>query len=103
MCKTKSNTPIEDRFQLYAGKIFRHPHTIISAYDNKTFLKAFDEIEKYSQTHFLIGYISYAAKDIFLNKTIQSNTPLLYFEVYTQYAEYQPKTIHEDIFLFPKH
>ncbi len=26
----------------------------------------------------------------------------MYFEVYTQYAEYQPKTIHEDIFLFPK-
>lgn len=102
MCKTKSNTPIEERFQIYAGKIFKHPHAIISAYDNKTFLKAFDEIEKYSQTHFLIGYISYAAKDIFLNKAIQSKTPLLYFEVFTQYAEYQPKTIHKDIFLFPK-
>ena len=34
------------------------------------------------ENYYLAGYISYQAKDVFLNRKISSKTPLLYFAAY---------------------
>lgn len=85
--------------QIYSDKLFSNPIKIIEAFDDEEFKKAFELIEKYRKTHYLLGYIRYEAKDIFLNKNIKSKLPLLYFEVFENYEEYKPKTIKENIFL----
>ena len=59
-----------------------NPIKIIKAFDNKEFINAFQEIEALKNTHLLAGYIRYEAKDVFLNRTIKSHAPLLYFEVF---------------------
>lgn len=76
--------------QIFANKKFNNPIKIIQAFDNKGFIEAFEEIEAFKKTHYLIGYIRYEAKDVFLKKNIKSNSPLLYFEVYEGYKKYTP-------------
>ena len=70
--------------QIFSGKRFDNPIKIIQAFDNESFKKAFSEIEDFKKRpkHYLLGYIRYEAKEIFLGKKIKSEMPLLYFEVF---------------------
>lgn len=77
--------------QIFAGKKFENPIKVIEAFDNKGFADAFLEIENLRKTYYLLGYIRYEAKDIFLNKGIKSKYPLLYFEVFEKFETYQPE------------
>lgn len=72
--------------QIFADKKFEDPIEIIEAFDNQTFIKAFSQIETLRKSHYLLGYIRYEAKDIFLGKKIKSKYPLLYFEVYDDFC-----------------
>lgn len=72
--------------QIFADKKFEHPIQIIEAFDNKSFIEAFKEIEKLRKNHYLLGYIRYESKEIFLGKEIKSEYPLLYFEVYNKFS-----------------
>ncbi len=71
--------------QIFADKQFKNPIKIIEAFDNKSFIDAFSQIEDLRKSHYLLGYIRYEAKDVFLEKKIKSEYPLLYFEVYQNY------------------
>lgn len=70
--------------QIFARRKFENPIKIIQAFDNKSFLKAFEEIEEFKKQnkYYILGYIRYEAKEIFLGQKIQSELPLLYFEVF---------------------
>ena len=72
--------------QIFAEKNFENPVRIIKAFDNESFLEAFSEIENLRKrpNHYLLGYIRYEAKGIFLGRKIQSKSPLLYFEVFEE-------------------
>lgn len=82
--------------QIYSNKLFKNPIKIIKAFNNEEFIKAFAEIEKYRKDKYLLGYIRYEAKEIFLDNKITSKNPLLYFEVYEDFEEYTPSK-HNDI------
>lgn len=68
--------------QIFADKTFENPIEIIQAFDNESFAEAFKKIEHLRNSHYLLGYIRYEAKEIFLGKQIKPKYPLLYFEVY---------------------
>lgn len=85
--------------QIYSDKLFLKPIKIIEAFNNEGFKKAFELIEKHKKNHYLLGYIRYEAKDIFLGKLIESKLPLLYFEVFENYQKYESQPIKESIFL----
>lgn len=84
--------------QIFADKKFENPLKIIEAFDNKSFVEAFSQIEKLRKRFYLLGYIRYEAKDIFLGKKIKSKYPLLYFEAYKDTKEYQYKLQQENYF-----
>jgi len=73
--------------QIFANKKFENPIATIEAFDNKSFKEAFSKIEVFRKrpNTYLLGYIRYEAKEIFLGKKIESKYPLLYFEVYSHY------------------
>ncbi len=77
--------------QIFANKKFENPVRILYAFDKESFIEAFSQIEnlRKRQNHYLLGYIHYEAKDIFLGKKIKSKYPLLYFEVYCHCEEGQ--------------
>ena len=87
--------------QIYSDKIFENPIKIIKAFNNVEFKKAFEEIEEYRKDFFLLGYVRYDAKEIFLGKQIISDLPLLYFEVYKTYKNYI-NSKREEIVLNPQ-
>lgn len=76
--------------QIFAGKKFENPIEIIEAFDNESFKMAFSQIEilRKRQNTYLLGYIRYEAKDIFLGKKIKSKYPLLYFEVFEGFSNF---------------
>lgn len=77
--------------QIYHDKCFIEPITKIIAFNNLEFKKALSEIEEYRKKNFyILGYIRYCAKDIFMGLEINSKYPLLYFEVYDSFTEYSP-------------
>lgn len=84
--------------QIYSDRIFVNPVKIIEAFDNESFLNSFYEIEKLKDDFYLLGYIRYEAKDIFLNRKIQFEYPLLYFEVFDKYEKYEPDSCDIDIY-----
>lgn len=88
--------------QIFADKIFHTPIDTIIAFDNDSFKAAFEKIEYYRNSHYLIGYIKYEAKDIFLNKKINSDLPLLYFEVFNNYKAFKPALIPNNNALWVK-
>ncbi len=61
---------------------FKNPLKTITAFNNEEFKKAFEEIELLRKTHILAGYVRYEAKEVFLNRPVDSDAPLLYFEVF---------------------
>lgn len=86
--------------QIYSDKVFKNPLKVITAFDNKSFISAFDTIENLKNKYYLVGYIRYEAKDIFLDKEISSNYPLLYFEAFSDYETFKQEN-SDNIFLFP--
>lgn len=88
--------------QIYSDKIFKKPQKIISAFDSESFIFAFQEIEKLKNKYYLIGYVRYEAKDVFLGKNIKSKYPLLYFEAYENFEKFSPNESLQKVFLFPK-
>lgn len=91
MQESDTNSSFLEVSVIFADKKFSNPVQILEAFDNKSFKLAFDEIEKYRQSHYLVGYIRYEAKDIFLGKEIKSDYPLLYFEVFEGYEDFIPE------------
>lgn len=85
---------------IYSDKLFKHPVEVISAFSADEFKDAFLRIERYAKTHYLAGYICYEAKEVFLGRDIKSDAPLLYFEVFDEYEEYNP-SLSEHISLYP--
>lgn len=88
--------------QIYSNKLFKNPEKVITAFDKNSFISAFEEIEKLKDKFYLVGYIRYEAKDIFLGKNIKSDLPLLYFEAYKDYEEFKIPNNPTNVFLFPK-
>ncbi|CAM3182463.1 aminodeoxychorismate synthase component I [Lactococcus laudensis] len=86
---------------IYDDKKFENPLATLIAFDNAGVIAALSEIEKWQQTHYLVGYIRYEAKDVFLGKQIKSESPLLYFQVFEDFTPYVPKNAPE-ISLNPK-
>ena len=56
--------------QIYSDKLFKNPSKIISAFNRDEFISAFKELEILKEKYYLIGYIRYEAKDIFLGENI---------------------------------
>src|SRR5574344_281349 len=76
--------------QIYKDKCFLEPIEIISAFNNKQVKEAFSKIEEYKkQKKYLLGYVRYETKDVFIDTTIESGFPLVYFEVYDSYSDYE--------------
>lgn len=71
--------------QIFAGKQFENPIEIIQAFDNESFIQAFEKIENLRKNFYLLGYIRYEAKEVFLGRKIKSQYPLLYFEVFNNF------------------
>ena len=72
---------------------FENPIETVIAFDNGSLKHALNKIETLSKKYYLLGYIRYEAKDVFLNKpvkTAQPPTPLpiLYFEAYENFKPY---------------
>ncbi len=88
--------------QIYSDKVFENPKEIIVAFDSKSFVSAFQKLEKLKEKYYLVGYIRYEAKDIFLGKNIQSRYPLLYFEAFSDYKKFEQVENPREVFLFPK-
>lgn len=88
--------------QIFADKKFENSIKIIQAFDKESFLEAFNEIETFRKSYYLLGYIRYEAKEIFLKKEIKSKYPLLYFEVYESAGEFCKQNSPALIDLCPK-
>lgn len=85
--------------QIFAGKRFKNSIEAIEAFDNKSFIEAFSQIEMLRKRPdiYLLGYIRYEAKDVFLGKEIKSKLPLLYFEVFNKYDEFKVQNTVETV------
>lgn len=75
--------------QIYDDKVFEEPIETIIAFDKNSLKTAFDKIEKYKNKYYLLGYIRYEAKSIFLGKNYISEEPLVYFEVFKNYKKWK--------------
>ena len=88
--------------QIYSNKLFKNPQKIIVAFDNESFTSAFRELENLKEDYYLVGYVRYEAKDVFLGQKVQSKQPLLYFEAFKEFENYLPNKNVKDVFIFPK-
>ena len=88
--------------QIYSNKLFQNPQKIIVAFDNESFISAFCELENLKEDYYLVGYVRYEAKDVFLGQKVQSKQPLLYFEAFKGFENYSPNKNVKDVFIFPK-
>lgn len=77
--------------QIFADKKFENPIKVIKAFDNQSFFDAFSQIEELRKKHYLLGYMRYEAKEIFLGNKIKSHEPLLYFEVFSKVEKFCQK------------
>ncbi|MDR1606295.1 MAG: aminodeoxychorismate synthase component I [Streptococcaceae bacterium] len=73
---------------IYDDKQFEQPVATLLAFDAAGVRSALAEMEKWRQTHYLVGYLRYEAKAVFLGQEIQSELPLLYFQVFEQWTPY---------------
>lgn len=80
--------------QVFRDLIFENPIEIIEAFDKESFFEAFSRIEilRKRPNCYLLGYIRYEAKEIFLGKEIISDFPLLYFELYKEARQKEKET-----------
>lgn len=77
--------------QIYSNMCFKNPEYTILSFDSASFKDALTTVEELSRKYYLLGYIRYEAKDVFLNQNVTSSFPLLYFEAYKDYEEYIPR------------
>lgn len=75
--------------QIYSDKVFKNPVYIIKAFNNEEFKSAFAELEFLKEKYYLVGYVRYEAYKIFQNISITSKEPLLYFEAYRGYSDFE--------------
>ncbi|GHV80736.1 hypothetical protein AGMMS49944_25270 [Spirochaetia bacterium] len=87
---------------IYADKVFKDPVKTLLAFNTREFAEAFEQIERYKDTHFLLGYIRYEARDVFAGRDVESALPLLYFEVFEGFEAYTPNAAPRPIALNPK-
>lgn len=83
----KSNNPcifLDSAFQGW-GMLFSDPLLEIVAFNKKEFFDSLSQIDKIKKTKYVVGYIRYEAKEFFLQKEIESNTPLLWFGMFDKY------------------
>lgn len=92
----------KDTYQLFGGKMFRQPLLHIQALKSIELKEAFEAVEGNARRHYVLGYVSYQAKDVFLGKTFESETPLLYFEVFDRCYDYQAHPFRQSLCLFPQ-
>ncbi|MDR3156599.1 MAG: aminodeoxychorismate synthase component I [Lactobacillales bacterium] len=76
---------------IYNKFLFSNPIAKIYAFNNIEFIDALKKIEKYRKNYYLLGYIRYEVKNIFLNKNINSKLPLLYFVIFKDYKLFKPE------------
>lgn len=88
--------------QIFADKLFENPLNIITAFDNEGFVEAFSQIEDLRKRFYLLGYVRYEAKEIFLGRKIKSKLPLLYFEVFEKSGEFCLQNSPAEPFLLPE-
>lgn len=82
--------------QIFADKVFSDASHTILAFEHKDVEKAFDEIEKYAKTHFLVGYVRYELKDFFIGKQLKKSLfPLIFFQAFKKFDEYKFKTFKD--------
>ncbi len=74
---------------IYSDRLFENPLEIIKAFDGQELPECFQKIEKLREKYYLAGYVRYEAKDAFLGKDIKSDLPLLYFEVFDKYKDFE--------------
>lgn len=79
--------------QVYADKCFDKPLEILEVFKSSDFKAAIDRLELLSKKYYCLGYIRYGAKDVFLGKDFSSQLPLLYFEVFDKYTDYQQEEV----------
>lgn len=79
---------------IYQNKIFKNPVDRLVAFDYESFFEALNNIEELRKRYYIIGYIRYDAKNLFVDKTYTQDSPLLYFEVFESFKYYQPKNTH---------
>lgn len=79
---------------IYQNKLFQCPLCKLVAFDYQSFFEALDKIEELSRKYYLVGYIRYEAKNLFIDKDYTQGSPLLYFEVFESFEEYEPKSTH---------
>lgn len=79
---------------IYQNKIFKNPVDRLVAFDYESFFEALNNIEELRKRYYIVGYIRYEAKNLFVDKTYTQDSPLLYFEVFESFKYYQPKNTH---------
>jgi len=77
--------------QIYTDKSFTNPIAKIVAFDTKSLKSAFEKLESYKNTHYLLGYIRYEAKNCFFDTEYSYKKPLLYFEVFETFSNFTPQ------------
>ena len=88
--------------QIYTDKSFTNPIDKIVAFDSNSLKLAFEKIESYKNTHYLLGYIRYEAKNCFFNNHYNYPKPLLYFEVFENFSSFSPQKIHTQYLISEK-
>lgn len=85
--------------QIYVEKKFNKPLCVLKAFNNKDFRQVFELLDVYRNDYYILGYVRYEAKDIFLGKEVNSSMPLCYFEVFDEYEEYKASEQTDDVFI----
>ncbi len=73
---------------IFGDKLFTNPVKVIKAFNKFELIDAFKQIEQLKNEFFLAGYLRYEAFNC-----DSSDLPLLYFEVFKDYKEYESKIL----------
>lgn len=71
----------------------------IVAYDNESFIESIKKIETLKEKYYLLGYISYRAKEVFLNKQIKTKTPLICFSAFKKRKPFNYKEKSVELYI----
>lgn len=70
---------------IFGNKIFKNSIEEIKAFSSKEVINSLKRINKLKKNKYIVGYIRYETKDVFLGKEINSEKPLIWFKVYDRY------------------
>ncbi len=76
---------------IFGEKCFKKPINVLRAFNNEEVVAAFEAIENYKKNHYVVGYVRYEAKEIFLGNKTQTTAPILYFEVHDFFETFTPQ------------